>query len=265
MAKSKPELKKPAKKGLKKAARKQLQSGIAEKFLDAVTNLGHDAERIAKDIKKISKQLAEKLSEKIKEAKQPEKKAGKKRGKTLLKEIDETPKKAIKISKAAKVVAKVANKGKRQATDRDVIFPKAGDQLKTVRKPAARRGFKATITEDIVAASPAKPVSTRERRAVSESSENAEVGKQTNGRRGRKAAPDTQANVAESKPAATGRRGKKVTSEAQPKGAQTKLASGRRGRKPKVENGAKDVNQEDTARINTEGASTDTANNETTE
>ncbi len=263
MAKSKPELKKPAKKGQKKAARKQLQSGIAEKFLDAVTNLGHDAERIAKDIKKISKQLAEKLSEKIKEAKQPEKKAGKKRGKTLLKEIDETPKKAIKISKAAKVVAKVANKGKRQATDRDVIFPKAGDQLKTVRKPAARRGFKATITEDIVAASPAKPVSTRERRAVSESSEKAEVGKQTNGRRGRKSAPDTQANVAASKPT-TGRRGKKVASEAQPKAAQTKSTSGR-GRKPKVENGAKDVNQEDAARINTEGASTDTANNETTE
>jgi len=263
MAKSKPELKKPEKKGLKKAARKQLQSGIAEKFLDAVTNLGHDAERIAKDIKKISKQLAEKLSEKIKEAKQPEKKASKKRGKTLLKDIDETPK-AIKISKAAKVVAKVASKGKRPATERDVVFPKPVDQLKTVRKTAARRGFKATITEDIVAAAPAKPVSQGRRRAVPEPSVKAEENKPTNGGRRRKAAPGTQAKVAESKPT-SGRRVKKVASEAQPKVAQTKPTDGRRGRTPKVENGVKEVNQEDTARTNTEGASTDTANNETTE
>ena len=73
MKKSKPKSSKSAK-GVtktspKKAAKKELESGIAERFLDVVSNLGHDAERIAKDIKKMSKELAKKLSEKIKESK----------------------------------------------------------------------------------------------------------------------------------------------------------------------------------------------------
>ncbi|WP_207423004.1 hypothetical protein [Desertivirga brevis] len=110
--KKKSESGKSAKKSVKKTEKKELESGLAQKFLDAVNTLGHDAERIAKDIKKMSKQIADKLSEKIKQAKEEEKKASRKKPKktNTAKEEDKSPKKEESKTRAEKVVAKVASK-----------------------------------------------------------------------------------------------------------------------------------------------------------
>jgi hypothetical protein len=97
------------KKSIKKQDRKELQSNIAQRFLDAVNNLGHDAERIAKDLKKMSKQIAEKLS-KIDKTK--EKKGSSKKPVELLvaKAEEKGLKKRAGRARAEKVVAKVVSR-----------------------------------------------------------------------------------------------------------------------------------------------------------
>ncbi len=120
MKKSKSDALRSPKKNLRKAARKELESGITLRFLEVVNNLGHDAERIAKDIKKMSKQLAEKLSEQLKRSKKEEEKKQSRLEKTAM-----SPKKTVarksaekSISRAEKVVAKVAGrKGKTPVAD----------------------------------------------------------------------------------------------------------------------------------------------------
>jgi CRISPR/Cas system CSM-associated protein Csm4 (group 5 of RAMP superfamily) len=49
----------------KKTAKKQLESAITEKFMHAITELGHDAEKLKKEIKKVSKLVAKKVSKTI--------------------------------------------------------------------------------------------------------------------------------------------------------------------------------------------------------
>ncbi|MBC7912702.1 MAG: hypothetical protein H7Y07_01130 [Pyrinomonadaceae bacterium] len=120
-----------------KATKKELESGIAERFLDVVANLGHDAERIAKDIKKMSKEIAKKLSEKIKSSKSAEKGQSKKTGKAqkeiAKREVKGAKKEATKVpSRAEKVVAKVVAK------------PAAKPVAKTAAKPAVTRTAKTT-------------------------------------------------------------------------------------------------------------------------
>ena len=97
------------KKSIKKQDRKELQSNIAQRFLDAVNNLGHDAERIAKDLKKMSKQIAEKLS-KIDKTK--DKKGSSKKPVELLvaKAEEKGVKKRAGRVRAEKVVAKVVSR-----------------------------------------------------------------------------------------------------------------------------------------------------------
>lgn len=126
MKKTKPKSNKSAKKGAntsaKKVAKKELESGIAERFLDVVSNLGHDAERIAKDIKKMSKEIAKKLSEKMKSSKKGEK---------------------LSVGKRIKA-DKVISKRDVKASKKDVVKPpshteKVAAAAKPAAKPAVRR------------------------------------------------------------------------------------------------------------------------------
>jgi hypothetical protein len=130
MKKTKSKSSKPAKGGKskspKRAAKKELESGIAERFLEVVTNLGHDAERIAKDIKKMSKEIAKKLSEKIKAEKSKKEKDKKEQVKREVKGSNQAA--AKPASRAEKVVARIAKpkavaatKRSPQVTSTDVV------------------------------------------------------------------------------------------------------------------------------------------------
>lgn len=167
------------KKSLKKQDKKDLQSNITQRFLDAVSNLGHDADRIAKDLKKIGKQLAEKLS-KLDKAK-PKKAVSKKAVEVPLAKEEKSAKKSPGRARAEKVVAKVVSRkpqtGKTPTEKpvekvQSVEVPEVKQPVTRVRrkasdaspaengtgKPAARRGRKpasdASNTE-------AKPVTKR--------------------------------------------------------------------------------------------------------
>src|SRR6201988_4769666 len=95
----------------KKSAKKQLEISITEKFLQALTELGHDAQKLKREVKKVSKFMAKKIDRKFKEVKtaigdkfetKPVKKAVKKaEGSTV------TAKKDIakKVEKVGKVIA----------------------------------------------------------------------------------------------------------------------------------------------------------------
>src|SRR5690606_14606127 len=61
--------KKAVKKVSKRAVKKELETSIADKFLEALKGLGHDAGKLSKEIKKTSKVLAKKLSDKYHEVK----------------------------------------------------------------------------------------------------------------------------------------------------------------------------------------------------
>ncbi|MBC7743520.1 MAG: hypothetical protein H7096_00285 [Flavobacterium sp.] len=62
--------KKLANKANSRASKKELESSITDKFMEVITNLGHDAGKLGKDIKRTSKQLAKKISDKLKDVKQ---------------------------------------------------------------------------------------------------------------------------------------------------------------------------------------------------
>ncbi|MEJ6979133.1 hypothetical protein WG906_01645 [Pedobacter sp. P351] len=162
MKKTKPKSTKPAKAvakaSPKKTAKKELESGIAERFLDVVSNLGHDAERIAKDIKKMSKEIAKKLFDKVKSANEAEKISIRKKIKAnkeiAKREVKATRKEGVKApTRAEKVVAKVASKpaakpsAKRtpQITSSNAIVePKPG-----VRRQAGSEGSNQAETEPL--------------------------------------------------------------------------------------------------------------------
>ena len=55
--------KKTAKRTTKRIAKKELEESIMDKFIEVISNLGHDAGKLGKDIKKASRQLAKKLAD----------------------------------------------------------------------------------------------------------------------------------------------------------------------------------------------------------
>ena len=54
----------------KKSAKKVLEISITEKFMQALTELGHDATKLKREVKKASKFVAKKIERKLKVVKQ---------------------------------------------------------------------------------------------------------------------------------------------------------------------------------------------------
>jgi len=98
-----------------KVKNKELENSITGKFMEAVKGLGHDAEKLKKEIVKAGKAVSQKIGSNLKSAEksatkavaeknQPEKKAGKKKDKDI------TDTKANKVvSKVSKASAKTSN------------------------------------------------------------------------------------------------------------------------------------------------------------
>ncbi|WP_207425926.1 hypothetical protein [Pedobacter sp. SYSU D00535] len=204
MKKRKSDTSKPTKKKVKKAEKKELQSGIAERLLTAINLLGHDAERLAKDIKKMSKQIAEKLSDRIEKVKETEKKEEKKK----VKKVKEPEKKGLKksINKAEKVVAKVAAvKEPAQATTTDKVSNLPDSEGTSL---PAKRGRRKVVPEE--AQAPAVQPARRRRGRAAASAVEAEPAKApaaSRTPRRRKAAPAEDVKP----PAAEGNQGDETT------------------------------------------------------
>jgi len=155
---------KSAKKSVKKAERKELQSGLTTKFLEVVDALGHDAERILKDIKKISKQLALKLSEKAEKSKKADKRIS---GKKLAADKAEIKplKKATARARAEKVVAKVvARKPRSLKATAATVLTTVPEKRKVKPAIAKSVGVKKADTTTTTSEETAKPVSRRGRK-----------------------------------------------------------------------------------------------------
>jgi hypothetical protein len=100
----------------KKAAKKDLENSLAEKFLEVVKSLGHDAANISEDISIASKAFAKKLLKSVIEVKDSSKSKAdstktKKQSKEV-KQVKKTLEKAIKnlnpVAQSVKVVAIVS-------------------------------------------------------------------------------------------------------------------------------------------------------------
>src|SRR5690349_2889812 len=92
------------KKDAKKAVKKELEKSLREKFLEVVKHLGHDAERIGKDIEIASKFVAKKLSKKFKDVKS-----------VVENKIDEATSSKEPVAKKVEAVKKSAVKGTKSA------------------------------------------------------------------------------------------------------------------------------------------------------
>lgn len=113
------------KKGKSKVKNKELESSITNKFMEAIHGLGHDAEKLKKEITKAGKSVSQKISSVLKDAEKaltktdakkdkPEKKAGKKK---------DAAKKETKITKAVSEISKAALNKSSTISSRSVAKP----------------------------------------------------------------------------------------------------------------------------------------------
>ena len=166
------------KKVAKKAAKKELELNLTQKFFEAITHLGHDAEKIGADVAKAAKSVAAKLSKKFTEATQKtEKKAAKvklveknafektkdikmttvKGAKKAQKEVEKAVAKAKPVVNSIKV-APIATEEKAA----DLIAPKPSSNIKAT-------AVKRTVTSSVPAKSAAKPTTKQGSKLVAKS------------------------------------------------------------------------------------------------
>ena len=140
MAKKAKSNKKPATKVSNRNIKKELETSITDKFMEAVSGLGHDASKLGKDIKRVSKQLAKKLSEKLKDATNKLESDKKAEAKGLKKPITAPKLGNKKIAKAEKVVTKIMAK------------PASNTDVKPVKRAYVRRAIKPVVDNTIPSA-----------------------------------------------------------------------------------------------------------------
>ena len=102
------------KQGKSKVKSKELESSITGKFMEAVHGLGHDAEKLKKEIAKAGKAVSQKISSALKDDRKAAAKAESKKDKPAKKDgkKKETPKTEVKKAdaKTEKVISKAAGK-----------------------------------------------------------------------------------------------------------------------------------------------------------
>lgn len=106
---------KTPKKEVKKAVKKALEKSLTDKFLEVVKQLGHDAEKIGKDIEIAGKFVAKKLSKRLKDLKEAtdNKLEAVKEATEPAAKVKEIKKSTVKGAKTAKkIVKKAASKAK---------------------------------------------------------------------------------------------------------------------------------------------------------
>lgn len=129
--------KKPATKVSNRDIKKELETSITDKFMEAVSGLGHDASKLGKDIKRVSKQLAKKLSEKLKNATDKLESDRKAEAKGLKKPITAPKLGNKKIAKAEKVVTRIMAK--------PASKPASNTDVKPVKRAYVRRAVKPVV------------------------------------------------------------------------------------------------------------------------
>lgn len=133
----------------KKNAKKQLELSITEKFMAALSELGHDAEKLKREVKKASKFVTKKIGRKFKDIKHvieekldsaPVKATAIKAEKTASAAKKDIGKQAVKVEKVIAKATKVAQKriSKPVAQAAGKIESVAADATKTVKKVAAK-------------------------------------------------------------------------------------------------------------------------------
>ncbi len=142
------------KKDKSKVKNKELTSSITEKFMQAVSGLGHDAEKLKKEIAKAGKTVSQKISNALKDAQKaiakpevkkdkPAKKEGKKK--------DDVKTKAVKAeAKAEKVVtaaSKAAADKASSVSSRSVSKPAAPTINELPKAPAKKEEVKEASAE----------------------------------------------------------------------------------------------------------------------
>ncbi len=142
------------KKGKSKEKNKELETSITGKFMEVVHGLGHDAEKLKKEIAKAGKAVSEKISSAFKSAqKEAAKEAGKvaKKAEKKKDEVKTGVKKAeAKAEKVVSEVSKAASGKVSTASGRSVAKPAAPALDKSQTNPVKK--------EEVKEASAATPV-----------------------------------------------------------------------------------------------------------
>jgi len=160
----------------KKSAKKHLELTITEKFMAALAELGHDADKLKREIRKASKFVAKKIERRFKDVKHviedkldsaPVKEAVKKAGKSATTVKKDIAKKAVKvekvITKAARVAEKRIRKPATKATEK--IDSAIADTKAAVAAPAKKAAVKVVAAAPKAAAA-AKPVASAKTKAA---------------------------------------------------------------------------------------------------
>jgi len=151
----------------KRSAKKQLELTITEKFMAVLTELGHDADKLKREVKKASKFVTKKIERKFKEVKQavgdklgsaPVTDAVKKSASTAKKDV---VKKAAKVEKVIAKATKIAEKRIRKPVEKAVAKAEvaAADAKAAIKKTVAKSVVKVDAAiADTKAAVKAAPV-----------------------------------------------------------------------------------------------------------
>ncbi|MVN20831.1 hypothetical protein [Mucilaginibacter arboris] len=161
------------KKGKSKVKNKDLEKDITSKFMDVVHGLGHDAEKLKKEIAKAGKAVSKKITSSLQAAKtkaeqttdKPEKKAGKK-VKPAKTEVAKADSKAEKVLSKA---SKAAGDKTKQVSGLSVAKPAL---------PAIDKTETPVVKKEVVKEAPA-PVAPAKKRAPRRSKEEMEASKPT--------------------------------------------------------------------------------------
>jgi hypothetical protein len=135
------------KKVAKKAAKKEMAKTLTERFLEAMTQLGQEAEKIGVDISKVGHAVVKKLSDKFAGDKALKKSAavkGAKVGKKKVKELKKSAINAKPVTQSVKVVPivsaeKVANAIEKKAAAKPVVVKKATAKDGAAPAPATKK------------------------------------------------------------------------------------------------------------------------------
>jgi hypothetical protein len=141
----------------KKVAKKELENSIADKFMKAIAELGHDSEKLKRVIKKASKFIVKKIERNLKDIKHvavakldpvPVKDVVKKAVATSATAKKDIVKKVVKVEKVIAKATKVAERKVAKPTEKaEKVVAKKPAVATAAKKPASKAAASKTKTE----------------------------------------------------------------------------------------------------------------------
>jgi hypothetical protein len=150
------------KKGKSKVKNKELESSITNKFMEAIHGLGHDAEKLKKEIAKAGKSVSQKINSALKDAQKAVTKTNVKKDKTAKKDGKKKEDVKTKVVKAAAKAEKVVTAASKAAANKVSTV-----SSRSVPKPAAPAIDKASVTppeKEVVKEAPAQTAAPAKRK-----------------------------------------------------------------------------------------------------